>query len=360
MSLLKLGMRKKSGSSPGSLIFTGEQKVTDVTISIYEYDAAEFQEKELSDVEELLNYINNKQNIWINICGLHDVETLGRVGEIFNLHPLVIEDILNVDSSSKIEDYENYIFIVAKRLYMSGEDVKVGQEHISFILIDKILLTFHEMKGDDFNSIRERLRENKGRLRKQGTDYLICRLLDAMVDNYFSVIDFIDQKIENIEDQIIEKPDQTSLEEIHQLRKELIKFKRAAVPVRDILFMIEREQFPVFKKSTFPFLRDINDHIKQILDLIENYREITNGLMEVHLSSESRKTNEVMKLLTIISTIFIPLTFIVGVYGMNFNTGVSGLNMPELNWKFGYPFVLITMGIIAGLLVIWFKRKKWM
>ncbi|NCS90232.1 MAG: magnesium and cobalt transport protein CorA [Ignavibacteria bacterium CG2_30_36_16] len=360
MNLVNIKVRKKSGSSPGTFIFTGEQKVSDVSINLYEYDATEFHEKKLNNVEELNDYINKKNNIWINICGLHAVDTLGRVGEIFNIHPLVIEDILNVGSSPKIEDYENYLFIVAKRLYMQNEGIEVAQEQISFILRENILLTFHEIEGDDFNSIRERLRENKGRLRKQGIDYLICRLLDAMVDNYFSVVDFIDKKIEDIEDEIIEKPNQTSLEEIHHLRKELIKFKRATVPIRDILFMIERENFPVFKKSTFPFLRDINDHIKQILDLIENYREITNGLMEVYLSSASRKMNEIMKLLTIISTIFIPLTFIVGIYGMNFNTNISSLNMPELNWKFGYPIVLITMGMIAALLVIWFKRKKWM
>ncbi|MBZ0199107.1 MAG: magnesium/cobalt transporter CorA [Ignavibacteriaceae bacterium] len=360
MSALNFRIRKKTGTSPGSLIFTGEQKVDEVIITVYEYNDAEYKETKVVDVEELLNYQNNNHIIWINICGLHDVVKLGRIGEIFNIHSLVLEDILNVASTPKIEDFENYLFLIVKRLLMADMEVEIKHEQIGFILKQNILLTFQEIEGDDFNPIRERLRENKGRLRKQGSDYLIYRLLDSMVDNYFSIIDYFDEKIEDMEDEIIEKPNQASLESIHHLRKELIKFKRATVPVRDILFMIEREHFPIFKKSTFPYLRDINDHIKQILDSIENYREITNGLMDVYLSTASHKMNEVMKLLTIISTIFIPLTFIVGIYGMNFNPHSGGLNMPELNWEYGYPFVLLLMGAIAGFLFIWFKRKNWM
>ncbi len=360
MNTLNLKVRKKTGASPGSLIFTGKQKVDEVTITVYEYNDVEYKETKVEDVEELKSYQNNGHIIWIDICGLHDVVKLGRIGEIFNIHPLVLEDILNVSSLPKIEDFESYLFLVTKRLFMATEGVEIEHEQICFILKANILLTFQEIEGDDFNSIRERLRENKGRLRKQGSDYLIYRLLDSMVDTYFSIIDFFDEKIEDMEDEIIEKPNQASLQTIHHLRKELIKFKRATVPIRDILFMIEREHFSVFKKSTFPFLRDINDHVKQILDSIENYREITNGLMDVYLSTASNKMNEVMKLLTIISTIFIPLTFIVGIYGMNFNTKAGWLNMPELNWEYGYPFVLLLMGAIAGLLFAWFKRKNWM
>lgn len=351
MSLLEIKLRKKTGLSPGSPVFTGEKKVEKESVTLIEYDQNDYSERIIENIEQLRELRPDKNN-WIKVTGLHNIELISHVGEIFNIHPLVIEDILNVESHSKIEETENFLFIISKRLGIMDSDFDIEQEQTCFLLKERLLITFHEREREE-TTITERLRENKGRLRGYGVDYLAYRILDTLVDKYFAVIDYFDQKIEEIEDEIIEQPDKPSLEEIHNLRKVLIKFKRAASPVREIVNTIERDRFPVFKKNTAPFLRDISDHIKQILDLIENYREMINGLMEVYLSSASHKLNQVIKLLTIISSIFIPLTFIAGIYGMNFK------NMPELEWRFGYFYAVALMAVIAGLLLIWFKKKKW-
>jgi magnesium transporter len=351
--------KKKRGISPGSLIFTGEQKTSSVSISLFNYNTSCFEEKSISDVNELIQYKENSDVTWINITGLHDTELLEKVGSIFEIHPLVLEDVLNVYHSPKIEDYEQFLFLVIKMIGINNQTGKMSIEQISIITGKNFIITFQEQEGDVFDTIRDRIRTAKGRVRKYREDYLAYRLLDSIIDNYFVVLENVDERIEEIEDQIIKQPDDSSLEKIHNLRKELIKLRRAASPLRDIIFTIEKEKFHFIQKPTYIFLRDLNDHIKQIIDTIENYREIINGLLDLYLSNASHKMNEVVKLLTIISTIFIPLTFIVGIYGMNFSTNTSKWNMPELQWAFGYPFVMGLMLVIAVLLVIFFKRKHW-
>jgi magnesium transporter len=229
-----------------------------------------------------------------------------------------------------------------------------------FLLGKNYLITFQEVEGDIFDLIRERIRNDKGRLRKFGPDYLMYRLLDSIVDNYMIVLNQLDERIENIEDELLDYPAKETLESIHKLRKEIIKLKRTIFPFREVIYSMEKEIFPLIQKSTRIFLRDLYDHIKNTMDTIENYREVINGLVETYRSSSAFRLNEIVKLLTIISTIFIPLTFIVGIYGMNFNTDISPWNLPELNLFYGYPLVLLLMIFVAGGLIFFFKKKKWL
>ena len=313
---------KKKGMSPGSLIFTGEQKTENVSISLFDYNSGNFSETSIDDLNDLEKYKNNSNVTWINVVGLHNINILDKIGSIFDIHPLVLEDILNVSHNPKIEDYENFLFILVKMVNYKQNTNRLDIEQVSLIIGKNYIITFQEKNGDVFEPIRERIRTAKGMIRKYSEDYLAYRILDSIIDNYFSVLENFDERIEDIEDQILTQPDESSLEEIHHLRKELIKLRRAVSPLREMIFTIEKEKFNFIQKTTFVYLRDLSDHIKQIIDTIENYREFINGLLEVYLSNASHRMNEVVKLLTIISTIFIPLTFIVGIYGMNFKTEI--------------------------------------
>ncbi len=351
----------KRGMPPGSLVFTGEQKLPAMKITSYDYDAKTFYEKEINNVEELKRYKENGHVSWINVCGLHEVDKLARIGEIFDIHPLILEDILNVHHMPKLEDYDNYLFLISKMIDVDPKDKELKIEQVSFVLSkDNCLITFQEVEGDVFNAIRERIRSDKGRIRKLGADYLMYRLLDTMVDNYFFVLQDMDEAIENIEDDLIYDPNKATIETIHSMRKKIIKLRRAVTPLRDIIFSIERERYPYIAKSTYIFLRDLYDHIRQNIETMENYREILNGMLEIYLSSSGQKLNEVVKVLTIISTIFIPLTFLAGIYGMNFNPAVSKWNMPEIEWQFGYPAIIIVMIVIAAGMMVFFKKKNWL
>lgn len=359
--MAKRSYKTKRGMPPGSLIFTGEQKMPAMKITSIDYDDKSYYEREIKNVEELKESKTNGRVTWINICGLHDSDKLAQIGEIFEIHPLILEDILNVHHLPKLEDYDNYLFLIAKMIDYKKDENELNIEQLSFILSkNNCLLTFQEVEGDVFNIIRERIRSDKGRIRKLGADYLMYRLLDAIVDNYFLVLQDMDNVMEAIEDDLIYNPDRSTIETIHSMRKQVIKLRRAVTPLRDIVFSIERERYPFIAKSTYIFLRDLYDHIKQNIETLENYREILNGLLEIYLSSSGQKLNEVVKLLTIISTIFIPLTFLAGIYGMNFNTAAGSWNMPELNWQFGYPLVLVVMLVIAAGMIFLFKKKDWL
>lgn len=353
--------RNKRGLPPGSLIFTGEQKMPDMKITSLDYDETTFYEKEITNIEELRHFKENGHVSWINICGLHDVEKLGRIGEIFEIHPLILEDILNVNHLPKLEDYDNHLFLVVKMIDIFKETKDLNIEQVSFLLSkNNCLLTFQENEEDVFNMIRESIRSDKGRIRKLGADYLMYRLLDAVVDNYFLILQDMDETIEVIEDDLIYNPNRSTIESIHKLRKKIIKLRRAVAPLRDIIYSIERERYPYIVKSTYIFLRDLYDHIRQNIETMENYREILNGMLEIYLSNSGQKLNEVVKVLTIISTIFIPLTFLAGVYGMNFNPDAGRWNMPEINWEFGYPLIITIMVAVAVGMIFFFKKKEWL
>ncbi|HKB86893.1 MAG TPA: magnesium/cobalt transporter CorA [Ignavibacteriaceae bacterium] len=357
----KRSYRSKRGMPPGSLIFTGEQKMSSMKITSFDYDEKTFYEREIKTVDELRHFKENGRVSWINICGLHEVDKLSQIGEIFEIHPLILEDILNVNHLPKLEDYDKYLFLVTKMIDTNKESKELKIEQVSFILSgNNCLLTFQEDEGDVFNLIRERIRSDKGKIRQLGADYLMYRLLDAIVDNYFFVLMDMDEIIENLEDELIYQPVKSTIETIHDLRKKIIKIRRAVTPLRDIIYSIERDRYPYIAKSTYIFLRDLYDHIRQNIETMENYREMLNGMLEIYLSSSGQKLNEVVKVLTIISTIFIPLTFLAGIYGMNFNTSASKWNMPELTWQYGYPVVIIVMLVIAVGMIFFFKKKDWL
>lgn len=358
MAAKKYRIRKKD-LSPGSAIFTGDKKVEEIVITIFSYDENQFEEKKVENIEELISLKDKAKTLWVNIAGLHDVNIIEKVNEIFGVHSLVIEDILNVNHSPKIEEHEDFLVLILKMIDFDKAKQDLNIEQISIILGKNYVITFQENIGDVFDVIRERIRTAKGRIRKAGADYLMYRLLDSIVDNYFITLECVDDKIEFVEDKLLEATEDAYLKEIHNLRKDILKLRRAVYPMRDMTYFLQRGENPLIQKTTLLFMRDLYDHIANNIETIENYREIINGVLEVHLTNASHRMNQVIKLLTMISTIFIPLTFIVGIYGMNFNTQVSIFNMPELNWKFGYLFIMFIMLAIAVSLVIFFKRKKW-
>lgn len=358
MAAKKYRTRKKN-LSPGSAVFTGDKKVEEIVITIFNYDEHQFEEKKIESVEELKTLKEKAKTLWVNIAGLHDVIIIEKVCEIFGIHSLVSEDILNVNHSPKIEEHENFLFLILKMIDLDKIKHDLNIEQVSIVLGKNYVITFQENIGDVFDVIRERIRTAKGRIRKAGADYLMYRLLDSVVDNYFITLEFVDDKIEFAEEKLLDNSDETFLKETHNLRKDILKLRRAVYPMRDMIYYLQRGENPLIQKSTLMFTRDLHDHIANNIETIENYREIINGVLEVHLTNASHRMNQVIKLLTMISTIFIPLTFIVGIYGMNFNTQASIHNMPELNWKYGYLFVMFIMLTIAVSLVIFFKRKKW-
>lgn len=344
-------------SYPYNFRFTGSKKVDKIKVTEIIFNNDNYKQNEIDVIEDLKNVGDNNCIRWINICGIHDPEILLHVRNIFNLHSLVIEDIMNVNHTPKYEDYGNYIFIVAKMIDLTPAKL-LNIEQVSFILAENLLLTFQEDEEDVFNNLRHALEKNIGGIRSNKADYLMYRLLDAIIDNYFIVTEYFDQKIEILEDKVIMNYRNISIEHIHRLRKEIITFRRAVSLMREVVFSLEKEKDQKVSRSTYFLLRDLYDHLNHIVESLENFKENMNSMIDVYLSSATHRMNEVVKLLTIISTIFMPLTFIVGVYGMNFNTKYP-LNMPELNWAYGYPLVMIFMLVLGVSSVIYFKMKKW-
>lgn len=343
---------KTKGLPPGSLVYVGDKKTENPDISILDYNSKDSKEIKCKKIEECFSYKNKTSITWINIDGLNE-EIIPKIGEKFEIHPLVLEDILNTYQRPKIENYGKYIFIVLKMLILD-ENNNVSIQQISFILSKNMVISFQEKKGDVFDSIRERIRNNKGRIRKRGSDYLVYSLLDSIVDNYFSILEKVSEKIEIIEDKLIENPEPETLQEIHRLKREMIFVRKSIWPLREVINSLYREESKIIKNTTHVFLRDLYDHTIQVIDTVESFRDMISGMLDIYMSSVSNKMNEVMKVLTIFAAIFIPLTFIAGVYGMNFHY------MPELGYQIGYPLVLILMLLVGITLLIYFKRKKWL
>lgn len=350
---------KKSGLIPGSPVFVGEKKAAEIKITVIDYDEINVGIKEVPKVEESFPAIERPAVTWINVDGLHDVSVEEKLGAHFNIHPLVIEDILNTDQRPKMDILDDYIFIVLKMLTYNDETKALGVEQVSIIIGNNYVITFQETIGDIFDPIRDRIKLNKGRIRKAGADYLAYSLIDAVVDNYFKVLENIGDEIEVIEEELVTDPRPETLQKIHALKREMIFLRRSVWPLREIIGNLEREETPLIKESTSIYLRDLYDHTIQVIDSVDTFRDMISGMLDVYLSSISNRMNEVMKVLTIFAAIFIPLTFIAGLYGMNFNTADSPLNMPELNWYYGYPFALGLMAAVAISMLIFFKKKKW-
>jgi len=343
--------KKKLGLSPGSIVYTGNKESQKLFIESFDYDTEKFEEKVHANIEDVFNFKTSDSKTWVNINGLNHIDAIEKIGNHFNLHALTLEDIVNTNHRPKIDDYPNYIFIVLKMLYYDKNE-EIVNEQISFILSDNYVLSFQEADGDVFDHLRERIRNPKGRIRTLGTDYLLYALIDAIADHYFVVIETLSHKIEDLEDDLFKGYSQDEISnQIQNLKREILKIRRAIFPLREIINKIEKNDSVFIKSTTIPYFRDIYDHIIQISDNIEIYREMIWGLMDMYMTTISNKMNQVMKVLTVISTIFIPLTFLAGIYGMNFD------NMPELHFKYSY-FILWGIMIVLFLSMIYFFRKK--
>jgi magnesium transporter len=344
----------KVGLPPGSLVHIGEPKTDRITISVFNYDEIHFQEKEVKTIEECFPFKDMSGVTWIDIDGVHEPEILEKLGGCFGLHSLVLEDIFNTDQRPKIEDYNDYIYIVLKMIYYNDKKGEIIAEQISLIVGPHYIISFQERRGDVFDPVRERIRRNKGNIRKFGSDYLAYSLIDAIVDNYFTVVEKLGEKIEDVEEELVTNPTTQILQSIHGLKKEMMFFRKSVWPLRDVVNSLERGESALFQKTTFVYFRDVYDHTIQIADTIETLRDMLSSMLDIYLSSISNRLNAIMKVLTIIATIFIPLTFIVGIYGMNFKY------MPELEWHWGYFAVWFVIILIVVLMVVYFKKKKWL
>jgi magnesium transporter len=308
---------------------------------------------ELKNVEEIMPYINTPEVTWINVCGLHETEVIKQIGEKFDVHPLVIEDILNTETRPKIEITDKYIFAAIKLLNYNDTEKHIESEQVSFILGKDFVFSFLEKSDNIFNPIKERITKQLGKVRKSNSDYLLYSLMDIVVDQYFLVLDHIEEEIEELDDIVINNFDKTHIERIYNLKTQLLMTRRSVMPLREIFSELMREEPELISESVKPYLKDLLDHTMHITETIDLQREISTGLMETYLSMMSNKMNEVMKVLTIIATIFIPLTFIVGIYGMNFP------NMPEMKWPWAYFALWGVMICVVLFMVYYFKRKKW-
>jgi len=346
--------KQKVGLVPGTLVHIGERKVEKVRIRIIDYDETQLEEKEVKQVEECFPFKDKPTISWINIDGLHDVEVVEKIGKQFGLHPLILEDIVHTGQRPKLEDFGDHIFIVLKMLYYNEEKGELEAEQVSLIFGENFVISFQERVGDIFESLRERIRRNKGRVRKAGADYLAYALLDSIVDNYFVILEQLGEKIEDAEQELATDPAVETLQSIRAFKKEMIFLRKSIWPLREVVNSLERGESSLINESTGIYLRDVYDHTIQIIDTGESYRDMLSGMLDVYLSSISNKMNEVMKVLTIFAAIFIPLTFVAGVYGMNFSF------MPELGWQWGYFAILLVMATIGATLIVYFKRKRWL
>ena len=325
---------KKIGLPPGSIVYLGEKKVEKVTINLTEYDENKSETYEIKSVDEIDPFTDTPQVTWVSVCGLHETEFLKQVGEKFKIHPLVLEDILNTDTRPKIEITDDYLFIVMKLVMFNPEQKILETEQVSFILGKTFLFSFSEKSDEIFNPVKDRIATQLGKIRKRGSDYLLYALMDIVVDHYFLALEKVEDRIETLDDEVINNPERSQIESIYNLRNLLLMMRRSIWPLREIVNQLIKDDSDLLDDSIEPYLRDIYDHTIHITESIEQQREITNGLMEIYLSMMSNKMNEVMKVLTVIATIFIPLTFIVGIYGMNFP------NMPETE---------LAVGVLCGL-----------
>lgn len=346
---------KKVGLPAGTLVYTGEQAVGKIDITLIDYDEQMFEERPLHTAEECVPYVDKPTATWINVDGVHNPAMLERLGECFGLHRLVIEDVLSIVQRPKVEDYGDYLYIVLKMITYDDKEEVIVPEQVSLIVGRNFLLSFQEgVRGDVFPLIRDRLRAGRGKIRKMGVDYLAYSLLDALVDGYFTILEKLGDRIDQLEEELIAQPGKTTIQQLYRLKRELLFLHKAVWPLREVIAALIRRESPLIREATVPYLRDVYDHVVQTIDSVEISRDMLSTMLDLYLSSVSNRLNEVMKVLTVISLIFMPITFIAGVYGMNFKY------MPELEWRYGYIFSLFLMLGISLLMLLYFKRKKWL
>lgn len=344
----------KSGLPPGTLVHIGESPVSESRIVSFNYDEHQYQEQTFATCDPYLPRQSDGATTWVDIEGVHQIETIRNIGEFYNLHPLVMEDIVSTVQRPKVEAYDDYLFIVL-RMLLPQENGDFASEQVSMILGRGYLFTFQEgISGDAFESVRERIRTGRGKIRAMGADYLAYTLLDAIVDRYFTVLELFGERLVDIEEDVAMHPTPKVLVMLNELKKESIYLRKSVWPLREVLSFMQRDDTGIISESTRVYLRDVYDHTIQAIDTVETYRDLLAGMLDLYLSSISNRTNEIMKFLTVIGTIFMPLTFIVGLYGMNFK------HMPELEWKYGYYAILLIMALMSAGMVEYFRRRRWL
>lgn len=347
--------RTPRGAPPGTLL--PDPNAAKSQINVIAYNKDEFLEKPITDPGELTAIVEKYAITWVNIDGLGDLDTIKRLGKMFDLHSLAVEDVVNVHQRPKVEQYPDHLFIVCRTVTLHEH---CETEQMSIFLSHKLVLSFQERPGDCFDPLRQRIRQGRGRLREAPADYLAYAMIDAIVDSYFPLLEVCGERIEKIEEQLLSLQGHATVAQIHNIKRDILLIRRAVWPLREEINILLRERSPWISDETKYYLRDCYDHTVQIMDHVESYREIGSGLMDVALSRMNHRLNEIMRVLTVISTIFIPLNFVASIYGMNFNTHVSQWNMPELNWVYGYPFALILMSLVAFVQIWFFRTRGWL
>ena len=347
-------VKKAPGSSPGTLVHTGARKTDHVRIRMIDYNAEHIEERTLNTIDECFSAAEDPAVTWVNIDGLHDIEVAEAVAARFGVHRLAMEDVLSTTQRPKVEEYEDHFLVIIKMLEFDVETESVLAEQVSFIVGKTYLFSFQERPGDVFEPVRQRLREAKGRVRSRGTDYLVYALIDAIVDSYFRILEKVGDRIEELEEIVLVDPELHVMHRIHHLKREMLILRRAVWPLRETLGQMYRGEIPNVTDETQLFLRDVHDHAVQVIDTVETLREVLSGAMDLYMSGVSNRMNEVMKMLTIIATIFIPLSFFAGLYGMNFEY------MPELGVRWGYPALLAAMVTLAGGMLLYFRKRRWL
>jgi magnesium transporter len=354
MAKLVKKVSKKAGLPPGTLVHIGEDQKEKVKLRLIDYTEDHFEEKELHTIFQSFPYRDKESVTWLDIVGVHEVEIIGALGKHYNLHALLLEDIMNTDQRPKLDDYEDYLCLFLKILSYDDSNDRLRVEQISLVLGPRFVITFQEKDNPVFEPVRDRLRKAKGRIRKLGPDNLAYALIDGVVDSYFAVLEKTGERIELLEEELVDNPSPKTLHQIHRMKKDLILLRKSVWPLREVVNTLVKEESSLIQDRTRFFLRDVYDHAVHVIETTETFREMVSEMIDVYLSSVSNRMNEVMKVLTIIATIFIPLTYIVGIYGMNFK------HMPELEWPYGYPLLWLIMLAVALTMLVLFRRKKWL
>jgi len=339
---------------PGTLVAPSVQKVEKVRIRFLDYDEESLNERTIESIEPILPLRVSPTVSWINIDGLHDLELVEWIGKNFKVHPLILEDIVAAGQRAKLDEYDDQIFVVLAMLSWDEEHRSVVNEQVSFLLASNWIFSFQERYGDVFEPVRERIRKLGTRLRRGGPDYLLYALIDAVVDQYFDILEKLGDQVEALDELVMEDPTPHTLKKIHDLKQEALLVRKAVWPLRETLSSMIRTDNPLIPESTNVFLRDVHDHAVQVIDTVETIRDLASGLTDLYMSSVGNRQNEIMKVLTIMASIFIPLTFMAGIYGMNFEW------MPELGIRAAYPTLLASMAVVAGFMLLWFHRKGWL
>ncbi|MBT4153387.1 MAG: magnesium/cobalt transporter CorA [Candidatus Magasanikbacteria bacterium] len=344
----------KVASVPGTVKYVGKKREAKVKIHILDYNETDFTEKNLENIEASLPFKDGPSVTWLNITGVHEEKIIHEIGDKFKIHPLVLEDIANTTQRPKVEEYDDYIFVIVKMAYFEEETREIVLEQVSLIIGEDYVISLQEKEGDILEGLRERIRNSKGKIRKLGSDYLLYGIIDAIVDHYFSVLEHIGEEIEGMEEKLLQYANQNILNKIYGLKQELVFLRKSIWPMREVVSVLQRGEHNLMSEGTSIYMRDVYDHTVQVVETVETFRDMASGMLDLYMSTVSNKMNEVMKVLTIFAAIFIPLTFIAGVYGMNFEF------MPELKWRLAYPVWWVAVIVLTVGMIIYFKRKKWL